>query len=182
MVWGRALYIFPSEWGGGLICSDFQRREGGRGFDRFIGNSKGFDRTPRTPPPTRLSFIYAPEDQGSLGYRYRQLEEMRASLWNSFREEYVIWLRWQSSRLDQPLPQIDDLVLVKDVPARKGNGWPVARIIDIQGQPGTPRSTSSKSFPRRSSIKKPQLINRQLKLSLKKKIIVMNLPSIRAAK
>ena len=27
--------------GGGSICSDFQRRGGGRGFDRFIGKSKG---------------------------------------------------------------------------------------------------------------------------------------------
>ena len=54
MVWGRALYIFPSEWGGS-ICSDFQRREGGRGFDRFIGNSKGVRSNPSNPPS------YAPE-------------------------------------------------------------------------------------------------------------------------
>ena len=46
----RYIYVFLQN-GGGSICSDFQRRGGGRGFDRFIGNSKGVR---SNPPPTRL--------------------------------------------------------------------------------------------------------------------------------
>ena len=51
MMWRCALYVcFPSERGEVSICSDFQRRGGGRGFDRFIGNSKEVRSNPSNPP------------------------------------------------------------------------------------------------------------------------------------
>ena len=45
----RYIYVFPSEWGGSLF-SYLQRRGGGRGFDRLIGNSKGVRPNPQNPP------------------------------------------------------------------------------------------------------------------------------------
>ena len=79
-----------------------------------------------------VSFVYAPEDKGSLGMRYDQLEKVRQELWKAFREEYVQWLRRQNAASRPILPEVDDLVLVKDVPAWKGDGWPVARIVRIR--------------------------------------------------
>ena len=48
---GTCAIYFSFGMGGGVsICSDFQRREGGRGFDRFLGNSKGVRSNPSNPP------------------------------------------------------------------------------------------------------------------------------------
>ena len=49
----RYIYMFFLQNGGGSICSYFRRRGGGRGFDRFIGNSKGVRSNPSEPPLLR---------------------------------------------------------------------------------------------------------------------------------
>ena len=105
------------------------------------------------------SFVYAPEDRASLGHRFWQLEKVRLELSKSFREEYVQWLRRQGSTCRPALPEIDDLVLVKDVPAWKGDGWPVARIMKIKGDFESPRVYELEAIPMEELQREPKLIN-----------------------
>ena len=139
------------------------------------------DRPPLTPADFigtgcawLTSFVYAPEDKGNVGFRHRQLEKIRKELWETFREDYVGWLRRQSPGLRGPLPEVNDLVLVKDVPAWKGNGWPVARVIKVKGGGTTPRVYELEIVPTEELRKKPQPINKQYKLKLEKKVILRN--------
>ena len=39
------------------------------------------------------SFIYAPEEKGASGHRFRQMEQIRQDLWARFREEYLTLVR-----------------------------------------------------------------------------------------
>ena len=69
------------------------------------------------------SFVYEPEEKGSIGYRYKQVEKLRQEVWKAFRVEYVTWLRRQSSGMMNPLPEKDDLVL---------RMWQLGREMDGQ--------------------------------------------------
>ena len=120
------------------------------------------------------SVVYAPEDRGSLGLRYKQMEKLREEIWNTFRQDYLCWLRRQSTGRSQQLPEVDDLVLVKDVPAWKGDGWPVARVVTIKGEPANPRVYELEIVPTEELRKEAQLINRKHRLKLDKKIILRN--------
>ena len=122
------------------------------------------DRPPLTPADFigtgcawLTSFVHDPEDRGSIGYRYQQVEKLRQDLWRTFRAEYVTWLRRQGSGIHQTLPQINDLVLVKDVLAWKGDGWPMARIIDIRKPTDAPRTYELEIVPTEELRKQPQL-------------------------
>ena len=44
-----------------------------------------------------VNLTWRPEFGGSLGYRYKQLEEIRTELWKLFREFYVVMLWRQNS-------------------------------------------------------------------------------------
>ena len=140
-----------------------------------------YDKPPLTPADfigtgaTWLaSFVYVPEDKGALGYRYEQLEELRKKLWGTFRTEYVSWLRRQNPGFHNPLPAINDLVLVKDVPAWKGDGWPVARVVAIRGGNTEPRVYDLEIVPTEELRKKPQMVNTKKRLLLNKKVITRN--------
>ena len=61
-------------------------------------------------------FLYVPEDKGASGFCFDHMEKIRQKLWDSFRNDYVYWLRRQGG-MTQHLPAVGDLVLVKDVPS-----------------------------------------------------------------
>ena len=139
------------------------------------------DKPPLTPADfigtgctSLTSFVYAPEDKGTLGFRFQQLERIRKEVWESYRREYVLWLRRQGAAGSPALPEVDDLVLVKDVPSWKGDGWPVARIVSIKGDREEPRVYELEVVPTEELKKTPRLINNSKRLQLKKKTILRN--------
>ena len=80
-----------------------------------------------------INITWRPEFTGSLGYRYKQLENVRTEMWKIFRESYITMLRRQNMT---PMgawetPKEGDLVLVADVPDWSGDGWLVAKVIKI---------------------------------------------------
>ena len=85
-----------------------------------------------------------------------------------------MWLRRQSPGFLQPLPEEGELVLVKDVPAWKGDGWPMARVVEVRGQPTQPRVYELEIIPTEELKKQPQMINNRQRLLIKKKTIVRN--------
>ena len=124
-----------------------------------------------------VNLTWRPEFGGNLGYRYRQLEEIRTELWKVFRESYVVMLRRQNTN---PMgtwtrPEVGDLVLAADVPEWSGDGWPVARIVRvIQGEDGKERLFELAMVPAEELKKEPQKINEKMRLRLKKKTIIRN--------
>ena len=123
----------------------------------------------RTGNSWLTSFIYAPEDIGASGYRYKQVEGIRKNIWERFRTDYLLWLRRQGEG-EGYLPKEDDLVLVQDVPSWKGDGWPVGRVVKVIG----PRLYEIEIVPTEELKREPQLINNKLRLKLKKKTVVRN--------
>ena len=119
------------------------------------------------------SFIFTPEDRGASGHRLAQMEEIRRSIWRRFREEYLMTLRRQGTR-SAHLPEVDDLVLVQDVPSWKGDGWPVGRIVAIKSGDNEPRLYEIEIVPTEELRKEPLMINNKKRLILKKKIILRN--------
>ena len=71
-------------------------------------------------------------------------------------------------------PEVDDLVLVQDVPSWKGDGWPVGLIVSIKGDLEGPRLYELEIVPTEELRNKPQLINNKYHLQLKKKTILRN--------
>ena len=138
------------------------------------------DRPPLTPADFigtghnwLVSFLYTPEDKWASGYRYEQMEKIRKHLWDSFRTDYVNWLRSQST-VTEGLPEVGDLVLVKDVPSWKGDGWPVGMIRDIKTGSEEPWLYEIEIIPTEELRKEPQLINAKRRLLLNKKTILRN--------
>ena len=118
--------------------------------------------------------VYSPDQRGSLGHRYQELERIRKDLWEAFRQDYVSWLRRQGGKSEGPLPEVDDLVLVKDVPPWKGDGWPVARVTKVIHRTDEPRLYELEIVPTEELRKEPKLINNRRRLLLEKKCIVRN--------
>ena len=124
-----------------------------------------------------VNVTWRPEDVGSLGFRYRQLEKVRMEIWRIFRESYITMLRKQNR---SPVgfwdePKEGDLVLAADVPEWSGNGWPVARIVTVmKGQDGKGRLFELEMVPAAELNKEPQMVNERMRLQLKKKSIIRN--------
>ena len=122
-----------------------------------------------------VNITWRPEFGGNLGYRYKQMEEIRTELWKTFRESYVVMLRKQNNH---PMgswirPEVGDLVLAADVPQWSGDGWPVARIIRIMpGEDGRERLFELSMVPAKELKKEPQKVNDRMRLMLKKKTII----------
>ena len=142
------------------------------------------DRPPLTPADFMgtgnawlSSFVMEPEGKGASGFRWEQLESIRRSLWQRFREDYVTWLRRQKGQT-WGFPEVGDLVLVDDVPSWKGNGWPVGKIVDIRSKDTEPRLYEIEVIPTEELQKEPQMINNKQRLKLKKKTILRNFRKI----
>ena len=124
-----------------------------------------------------VNITWRPEFGGNLGYRYRQLEEIRTELWKLVRESYIVMLKKQNTH---PLgswtqPEVGDLVLAADVPDWSGDGWPVAKVTRImQGEDGKERLFELAMVPGEELKKEPQKINERMRLLLNKKTIVRN--------
>ena len=138
------------------------------------------DRPPLTPADFigtgnawLTSFVFEPEDRGASGHRFEQMESLRKDLWKRFREEYLIWLRRQKGQVSG-LPEVDDLVLVDEVPSWKGDGWPVGRMVGIKESTDEPRLYEIEIVPTEELKKPPQMIDNCVRLQLKKKTIVRN--------
>ena len=114
------------------------------------------------------SFVYVPEEKGPSGHRFEQLEKIRRQLWESFREDYVCWLR-QQGKPTQHLQEVGDLVLVRDVPSWKGDGWPVGKVVELKSQGSDPLLYEIEIIPTEELRKEPQMVNKRKRLLLKKK-------------
>ena len=119
------------------------------------------------------SFVYHPEDRAASGHRLQQMEEIRKEVWRRFREEYLVLLRRQGSH-SVHMPEVDDLVLVEDVPSWKGDGWPVGRITQIKSTNQEPRLYEIEIIPTEELSKNPKMINNKVRLKLNKKVIIRN--------
>ena len=105
------------------------------------------------------------------------MEEIRRDLWKMFRESYITLLRRQNQHPmgSWETPEVGDLVLVGDVPAWSGEGWPVAKIVKIRkGQDGGERLYELEMISAEELKKEPQKINERMRLILGKKAIVRN--------
>ena len=124
-----------------------------------------------------VNVTWRPEYYGNLGYRYQQLEKIRAEVWRVFRESYIAMLRRHN---EGPMgswivPEEGDLVLAADVLEWSGDGWLEAKIMRaFIGKDGTERLFELQMVPAEELKKEPQMINEKMRLQLKKKVIVRN--------
>ena len=124
-----------------------------------------------------INVTWRPEYGGNLGYRYKQLEEVRKETWKIFREAYITMIRQQNRHPTGwwDRPEEGDLVLTMDVPEWSGDGWPVARIVKvICGTDGRERLFELEMVPASELKKEPKMVNERMRLQLSKKTIVRN--------
>ena len=124
-----------------------------------------------------VNLTWPTEDCGNIGYRYKQLEEVRKDMLVIFRDSYIGTLRRQRSYPLGALRSLQegDLVVASDVPDWSGNCLPVAKVVKVMaGMDGGERVFELEMVPDSELYKEPKKVGEKYELQLRKKKIIRN--------